>query len=113
MISSRILDRIKESVERIEMELMNEGDICVRKLFGLCSCEGYRECFVPATTLDELVLSKLLELKDEVDWEVIDRAKRIWVERERFGPTEIALELISIAGKELEGKSPTEWRVYI
>ena len=166
MIPPDVLDKIRESVERIEMELMGRevgeelelknvrfgetdpldamdeidgtdeigrfrGKICVRRLFGLCNCEGYRECFVPATIFDRLVFLSLLKLKDDVDWEVLERAKRIWVdrERERFKPLEVALELLSMAGRELESErmekggrgkakrkariTPAEWRVYI
>ena len=128
MIPPDVIDRIRESVGRIEMELMGdtigrveyEEKICVRKLFGLCSCEEKRECYVPATVFDRLVFLSLLKLKDDVDWEVLERAKRIWVDRERekYRPLEVALDLLSMAGRELEGEkrkkvSPADWRVYI
>ncbi len=125
MIPPDVLDRIMEGIGRIEMELMGdtigrveyEEKICVKKLFGLCSCEEERECYVPATVFDRLVFQSLLELKDYFSWEVLERAKRIWVDRERdkYVPTEVALTLLQMAGRELERKksSPAEWKVYI
>ncbi len=125
MISPDVLDRIREEVERIERMLSSEEgcsegitDICVKKLFGLCSCDGRRECYEPADEMDEMVYRALKEFEGHVSREVVERAKRMWVERDRYliNPVDIALRLISIAGREIEGKKrvkPCDWVVFI
>ena len=120
MIPSDVLDRIKEEVERLERLLSDESDgTCVKKLFGLCSCRERRECYIPANRLDKMVHQALKEFEEHVCREVVERAKVIWVERERFAmnPVDIALKLLTIAGQEIEkrkGKSnPSDWIVYV